>query len=135
MPRKPSHVPKYCLHSFKRKGGSIRRLGYCRVGGKTIYLGTYESPESHEAYARLLAESAANPVPSIDPRKALEGLTIYELCAAYLDFCEAYCRKAGEVTQHVEAVKLSIHAVVVLYGPTPAVEFGPRALKALRQFF
>jgi integrase len=133
MPRKPSRIPKYCLHTFKRKGGAIRKLAYCRVDGKTVYLGTFDSPESRQAYARLLAELAASPVRNIDSQQTPEGLTIVELCAAYLDFCEGYYVKHGQPTRHVDAVKLSIRAIRELYGFTPAAEFGPKALKALRQ--
>jgi integrase len=70
----------------------------------------------------------------LEASHVIEGLTIVELCAAYLDHCEGYYRKNGQVTRHIEIVKLSIRQIIGLYGTTPAAKFGPRALKALRQF-
>ena len=109
MPRKPSRIPKYCLHSPAGKA-------YCRISGKVVYLGTYDTPESRKAYARILAELAASSLQNVTPKHAIEGLTIIELCAAYLDHCEGYYRKNGQVTRHVEMVKLSIRQIVGLYG-------------------
>lgn len=49
MPRRPGKVPGYCLH---RASDPV----VCRIGGRDHYLGPYGSPESQDAYARLLAE-------------------------------------------------------------------------------
>ena len=53
MPRRTGHVPSYRLH---KPSGQARVI----VNGKHHYLGRYGSPESQEAYARLVAELAAN---------------------------------------------------------------------------
>jgi hypothetical protein len=78
MPRKSPSVPRYSLH--KPSGRA-----YVRIGEKFIYLGVYDSPKSLEAYGRIVAEVSTNPTP-ISPQKAIEGITILEVCAAYLDF-------------------------------------------------
>jgi hypothetical protein len=51
MSRKPGHVPSYRLH---KPSGRARVI----IDGEHIYLGLYGSPESHERYARLIAERA-----------------------------------------------------------------------------
>jgi hypothetical protein len=94
--------------------------------------GKYDSPESKEAYGRILAEMAANPAKAPSP-KADAGLMIVELCAAYWEFCQGYYRKDGKPSRHIEAVRLAIRELKSLYGETPATEFGPRSLKALRE--
>ena len=53
MSRKPGHVPSYRLH---KPSGQARVI----IDGEHIYLGPYGSPESHERYARLIAERAAS---------------------------------------------------------------------------
>jgi hypothetical protein len=46
-----SHVPKYCLH--KPSGRA-----YARIRGRVRYVAEHGSPESLEAYGRLIAELA-----------------------------------------------------------------------------
>ncbi len=125
MPRK-SGVPKYCLH--KASG-----LAYMRIKGRVHYLGRYDSPESRTAYSRKIQEIDRTPAPDISSLQDLEGLTVVEICAAYLDHCEIYYRKNGKSTHHINAIKLSLQRLADIYGETPAAEFGPRALKGLRQ--
>ena len=53
MARAKNKVPSYLLHSSS---------GRARVhsNGHDIYLGTYDSPESKQAYARFIAENFSN---------------------------------------------------------------------------
>jgi integrase len=125
MPKK-LHVPSYRHH--KPSGQA-----YVRIGGKFVYLGVHNSPESKREYGRIIAETAASPMPDAPNPQSIEGLTIVEVCAAYLDFAVGYYRKHGKASRHIEAIKLSIGRIKELYGSTPALEFGPRSLKALRQ--
>ena len=98
-----SRVPKYCLH--KPSGRA-----YLRIRGRVRYLGPHGSPESLEAYGRLVAELAA--LPPLSPANlAMPGLTVVELAAAYLDFAEAYYRKGGVPTQTVDDVRRAINLV------------------------
>jgi integrase len=125
MPKKAGYVPKYCLH--KPKGRA-----YMRVNGKVVYLGDYDSPESHEAYGRILAEMAVSPNKVPDPQ-AIAGLTITELIALYWDHAQAYYQKDGKPSQYLHSIRIALKRLKTLYGDTLATEFSPRALKALRQ--
>lgn len=127
MPAVRSSVPKYCR--FKP-----RNLAYVRINGRPRYLGKYNSPESLEAYQRIIAELKAAPAATIHPEAltAPATFTVVELCAAYLDFAEAYYVKNGEPSDDLYKVKIVLKQVRELYGCTPAAEFGPRKFKAVR---
>ncbi len=53
MSVRKSHVPAYRLH---KPSGQARVI----IDREHVYLGKYGSRESHEKYARLLSERAAN---------------------------------------------------------------------------
>jgi hypothetical protein len=93
MLQKPSRVPKHCLHR-------VRGKATCRICGKMVYLSDHDMPESRKAFARILAELTASPVPNIDPRKALEGPTIFGLSADHLDNRNGHYRKTGLRHRH-----------------------------------
>jgi integrase len=117
-------VPKYRHH--KGKG-----LAVVTLGGKDRYLGKYGSPESHEEYRRLIAEWSQrgnSPPPSKD-----EPISIAELMLAYLRHAQYYYRKRGEVTREYELIRDCCKLIKPLYGNTPAEDFGPLRLKAVRQ--
>jgi hypothetical protein len=120
--------PKYRLH---RGSGQA----FVQIKGKRHYLGVHDSQESKEAYSRFIAELSANPSASpltgFDPIG--EKLTVVELCAAYLDYVPGYYQKNGIPTRQVDHIKTVIKQLVALYGSISAEEFGPRALKTLRQ--
>jgi hypothetical protein len=86
MPRKSRQKPPaYTLH---KPSGQAR----VRIGGKDHYLGPHNSQESHQQYARLIAEWSAVS-PSLREREessALDRLTVAELLLSYLDFAETY---------------------------------------------
>jgi integrase len=109
-------------------------LAYVRIRGKCRYLGKYNSPESLEAYSRLVSELAVAPAaveaPSLGDRQAF---TIMELCAAYLDFAEGYYVKDGCLTDQIGNVYRAMRVVKELYAHVRAVEFGPLALRAVQE--
>ena len=99
-----------------------------------MLLGRYDSPESKGEYERLLsAIRTATPVVSRAlPLPPL--LTVNELLLAFLGHCEAYYRRPdGSPTSEPRTYRLALRVVQQLFGPTPAAEFGPLALKAVRQ--
>lgn len=49
----PTKMPSYCRHKGKNRA-------FVRLGGETIYLGSYGSAASHEAYDKLIKEWLAN---------------------------------------------------------------------------
>ena len=85
MPRKPT-VPTYRLH---KSSGQARVI----VKGKHRYLGLYGSPQSHEAYARLIAEqilSTGATQPEPIRHAGFPNLTINELLVRYMEFAGGY---------------------------------------------
>jgi len=104
------------------------------ICGKDHYLGPFGTSQSRKNYDRLIAEWLAAGR-SIDPNISLNAITINELIAAHWRFAQDYYKKNGR--KNVELVKLRIVARPLrrLYGRTPAVEFGPLRLKAMREEF
>ena len=126
MPKQPS-VPRYRLHR-------ARDCGVVTIGGRNFYLGKYNSPESKEEYARLIAEHFGSRCPpAIDPAKELAALTINQLILRYWrEHVAEYYVKNGKPTDRQYHVKLALAPLRKLYGRTPAWEFGPKKLKAVR---
>jgi site-specific recombinase XerD len=126
---RPPRVPSYRRH--KASGQAIVTLG-----GKMIYLGRFGSKESRAEYNRIIAEwmarDAASPSPT-SRSSAHPDLTIAELAAFYWSHVETYYVRAGKQTSQVHVVRLALEPVRELYGHTKAMDFGPLALKAVRQ--
>jgi hypothetical protein len=92
--------------------------------------GAFDSRESRSAFARLQLELASSPIGIV---ASTSRISVAELLAAYLDHAEGYYRRPdGSLTTEVAEIKLTIRPVRELYGYTAAVEFGPRALAAVR---
>ncbi|NNJ26479.1 tyrosine-type recombinase/integrase [Alienimonas chondri] len=148
MPRRSAKPPSYRLH---KPSGQARVI----LAGEHIYLGKYGTPESKEAYARLIAERFLAPNATIPPdtpdadiaaarasgvsgvmrqsSATLQRPSVNALMVAYLDFAERYYSADGEPTQEFRDVKASLKPLRELYGRTPAAEFGPKRLKAVRE--
>jgi integrase len=130
MNTSPLPDPKY--RHYKPKD-----LAVVRIDGRDIYLGRYNSPESWERYHRLLAErhkgSIAAPVPS-QPAQ-IEPPTITRLCLGYYEHAQRYYVKAGEVTNQVRMIRLSLKVLRRLFGSTLAKDFGPLALRTCQAEF
>jgi integrase len=131
MPRRPGNVPAYCLH--KHSGQAI-----VYIDGVGRYLGTYGSPESYAAYERLVAEWRVQQQERLVPTHpqhahASANLTVEEVLAFYWHYAKGYYVKDGQPTKELSGMKYAIKPVRRLYGSLPAREFGPLALKAVRQ--
>jgi integrase len=126
MARPKNKIPSYLPHPAS---GQAR----VRFNGRDIYLGPYGSPESQQAYARLIAENVGNGKPPTITVPEGERLTIAALAVKYDDFAQAYYVKNGIPTDEKYAIKAAVAPLVRLYGDTPADEFGPKRLKAVRQ--
>lgn len=85
MPAKHK-VPSYSRH--KASGQAV-----VRIHGRDHYLGPYGSPESHERYARLIAQWHSAPAVVIAPAVRKADLSINELLVAYLEFARGYYTK------------------------------------------
>ncbi|HWE36751.1 MAG TPA: site-specific integrase [Isosphaeraceae bacterium] len=119
--------PSYRLH--RPSGQAVVTLS-----GKDHYLGKHGSPESREAYDRLVAEwLSRGRRPPAGPATAA-GPTVNEVILAYCRFAESYYRNAdGTSAPELDNVRLSLRPIRQLYGRTPAADFGPSALKAIRE--
>ena len=136
MPRQKNAIPSYLLH---KKSGQAR----VRIAGRDHLLGRYGSDESRIRYGELIAKFASG-VP-IDPLAAGlnrgtnrgtdsddPGPSIAELIVAYLNHVEQHYVKNGEQTSEQWLIRAALKPLRELYGLTPASQFGPLALKAVR---
>lgn len=123
MSRPRKAVPSYSEH---KSSGQAR----VRVNGRDIYLGKFKSPESKAEYRRICAELEATP--SAAPALG-RGLTVNEVAERYALFARGHYRdEDGNPTTEIGWLKDSLPPVIQLYGDRPAAEFGPLALKAVR---
>ncbi len=134
MPRKPGKVPSYCRH--KASGQAV-----VRINGSDHYLGPYGSPDSHNEYGRLIAEwrvaqlEASRAGNTASPSGELTNrLSVNALILAYLKFAVNYYSKLGQPTQEYVDMKYALRPLRALYGKTLVRDFGPLALKAVRQY-
>ena len=63
---------------------------------------------------------------------AADGLTVVEAIARYWRHAKAHYVKAGRPTGEQHGIKSALRFVRELYGDTPAADFSPIALKAVR---
>ena len=127
---KLNRPPAYRLHK-------ARKCAAVTIRGKTYYLGRYGSPESHEQYARLIAEwrlSASGTPSSTSPNRSAD-LTVTELMSSYWRFVTAHYVKDGRKSSEQAAIRAALRPLRELYGSTLAVDFGPLALKVVRANF
>ena len=113
-----------------------KNLGVVRIDGKYHYLGRCNSPESWGLCHRLVAEWLSNglePEAPCSPGQSETTISINELVLAYWRFSEGYYVKDGEPTKELSCMREALRPLAKLYGRTPAAEFGPKALKAVRQ--
>lgn len=123
MPRKKK-IPSYRLH--KSSGQAVVTLA-----GHDHYLGVHGTPESQQAYARLIALwTAGGGVPTL---RAADS-TVAELLAGYWSYAVGYYVKDGQPTSQLDRVKRALAPVRSLYGDTSASSFGPVALSAVRDW-
>jgi integrase len=99
-------------------------------GRKDVLLGPYDSDASKADYERVLAEWRAAGGRAVAPA----GLTVNELILAFWHHAEAYYRHPdGTPTTELKEVRYSLRELKALQGHSPAADFGPLALKAVRQ--
>jgi len=105
-----------------------------QLDGRVYYLGEYDSEESHRDYERIVAEWLVNGWRRRTLGKGRAGAqSINELLVDYLRHAESHYVKDGKVTHEVANIKLAMKPLKRLYGDMPVEEFGPLALKAVRQ--
>jgi integrase len=123
MPRLTESNPKYRRH--RASGQAI-----VTIHGRDHYLGPWNTKASKSEYDRIIAEYLAsgrqNPNTGAD-------LTVVELVQRFQRHIESYyVHPDGTPTSEVVTFKRPLQLLVRLYGHTPARDFGPLALVALR---
>jgi integrase len=125
-PRKP---PAYRLH--KPTGQAV-----VRIDGRNHYLGKHGTEASQEKYRRLIAEwltAGLQPRRGPAPQTKFADLTINEILLAFWRHAERHYRDAsGSSTRELDNFKDALQPLLRLYGHTLAREFGPLALRAVR---
>jgi len=124
MPK--SHIPKYRQH--KTTGRAV-----VEIDGRVFYLGPYGTEQSKAEYDRLINEWLSNGRRLPDEGG---GITIVELIAAYWKHAERYyVDRDGKPTSTQHNIRSALGPVRRLYGESAARDFGPTALKAVRQVY
>jgi integrase len=128
---RPTKVPSYRLH--RQSGLAVVTITEPSGRRKDVMLGRYGTPESRAEYARVIAEWEANYRRLPLRRYAGHDLTIIELMLRFWMHVEQHYRHDdGTPTSEVENYRYSLRPLKTLYGHTIAAEFGPLALKAVR---
>jgi len=130
--RRPG-VPAYLLH--KASGQAITVLRTPDGKRKQLYLGTYDSPESHRKYREVLAsylDPACDPIN--ESPNGSRPITIGDLVAWFLAWAERYYVNAdgNPSREHPNFVAASSF-LLQLYRDELADDFGPLKLKRVRE--
>jgi len=129
----PTKLPSY----RKRKGYSqalVTLTDAVTKRRRDYWLGEYGTPESREAYHRIIAkwEATKRRLPTAEPNgtrpKCCAGPTITELVRDYWRWAEEYYRP-----NHSQSLICALRLIRHYYGQTPAAEFGPKKLRLLRE--
>jgi integrase len=127
-------VPAYRLH--KQSGQAIVTLTDALGNRRDVLLGRHDTSESRAEYARIILEweTSGRRLPARSAEaSAPADLAINELLLAYLRHVEGYYVRDGRPTTQQHRIRQTLRAVRQLYGHTAARDFGPRALKAVRE--
>lgn len=124
-----AHPPK--VPSFRHHKATGQ--GYVELNGKRLYLGKFGLPETLNKYHQTISEwLAAGRRLQVDPDK----ISITGILARFWTFAEGYYRTPqGNPSDSLANFKSTIRELRALYGNTKAADFGPRALKAMRDKF
>jgi integrase len=126
MPRNKAVLPSYTLH---KATGQAR----VRIDGKDFYLGPYDSAESREKYGSLIARFVAGRGPEPQNAESLH-VSVSELILAFWRHAETHYRHGdGTPTTELKNLRLALRPLNDLFGHSLAHQFGPLALKAVRQ--
>jgi len=113
--------PTYLLH----KPSDRARV---RIDGDDIYLGEYDSPASREEYEEIVLEWLAK-----NGDVTSYTLEVEDLVLLYLEHARVHYRKDGRLTSEFHCLKSAFRPLVEKCGRNRARDFGPRALKTVRQ--
>jgi integrase len=125
MPHR-SRQPSYRLH--KPSGQAV-----VTIGGRDHYLGSFDTPESHAEYDRLIGEWLANGRRPNRANDSTAELSVNEVVLAFWQQVEGYYRHAdGAPTNEVKNFRLALRPLKELYGHIRAGDFDSIALETVR---
>lgn len=123
-------APKLCRHKS-------RQQGYVTLDGREHYLGHWPAtrvrtppPDVRARYDDLIANWLANGRKLRDQRPPL---TINDLVLAYLEWARCHYIPKRPKDDQNRFIRSAVHIVRVLFGRTPAAEFGPKKLRSVQQ--
>jgi integrase len=124
MPRLFNRNPSYRKH--KASGQAI-----VTIDGKDFYLGPWNTKASKAEYDRVIGEWLAGGRNIAGA--GLADITVTEVIARYWEHAQVYYRHPdGSPTSEIRSYKPPLAVLNRLYGTTPARDFGPLALDAVR---
>jgi integrase len=125
-------VPSYRRH--KQSGLAVVTLRGGLGGRHDVMLGHYGSSASRTEYARVIAEWETSGRRLVRRNSASTGISINELALAFWKHVELHYRRPdGSATNEQAEFRYSLKPLKELYGLTPADQFGPLAIKAVRK--
>jgi hypothetical protein len=109
-------------------------LAVVSIGGRDVYLGKHDSPESRAEYDRIIAEwlATGRRLMVADAGSGAD-LSINEMLLAYVHHADTYYVKNGKPTTEPVNIGLALRPLRQLYRHTLARDFGPLRLKTVRQ--
>src|SRR5262249_46843982 len=121
-------IPSYRLH--KPSGQAVVTLNR-----RDVYLGTHGSPESRAEYDRVVKEwlpAGRQSVPAKDEPEP--GPTVVEVLAAFWKHAQVHYQDVdGSHSSELKNMRHALRPLRLMYGETVATDFGPLALRALRE--
>jgi integrase len=125
---KNRRVPSYRYHKASDQAVVV-------LDGRSHYLGAWNSPESRADYDRLIAEwlASGRRASSPEPVSAVAAPTVAEVILAFWRHAEDHYRAPdGTPSGELINLKVALKPLRKLHGETLAREFGPLALRAVR---
>ncbi len=104
---------------------------YVILSGKAIYCGKPDDADTEARYHQAVAEwmAAGKQLPA-NP----ETITVKEVLARFWVYAQSYYRTETDgLVKELDLFRMAFRPLKQLYGQTPATEFGPRALKTVRE--
>jgi integrase len=128
--QRKTRVPSYRLH--KQSGQAIVTLTDGYGGRRDVLLGKHGTKETKAEYKRVVLEWEANDRSLL--QQAPTDITIAELIDLYWHHVQTYYRRLdGSETQEVSCMMYSLRPLNYMHGKTLVKDFGPSALKAVRE--
>jgi hypothetical protein len=117
-----ARIPKASHH--KATGQAVVRLN-----GKDHYLGHYGSAQAKANYEALISRWLAHGrnLPDLEA-----GRTVNDVILAYDQHAERYYQPSNKISTELCCIRDALRIVKEIYGRSPAAQFGPVKLKALR---